>query len=157
MIGGMTAFTVRNRSSATVGAPREDIWGALTDPDLLPRLTPYLARIDVDGHRWIWHLTRIPVLSMAVNPSFTEVMGFDEPSSITFRHDEAQGHEQAGVEGQYHLADGRAGTDLRVDLAITVDLPFPRLARPGVETAMKGVVLTMGRRFSTNLVRHLGG
>lgn len=152
----MTSFSVRNRSAATVEAPREDIWAALTDPDLLPRLTPYLARIDADGDRWVWHLRRIPVLSTAVNPSFTEVMGFDEPSSITFRHDEKQAHEQAGVEGAYHLADGHRGTRLSIDLAITVDLPFPRLARPGVETAMKGVVLTMGRRFSTNLVRHLG-
>jgi carbon monoxide dehydrogenase subunit G len=153
----MTEFTVRNRSSATVEADRPEIWQALTDPDLLPRLTPYLRRIDVDGDRWRWHLTRIPVLSAAVTPSFTEIMGFDEPSSITFEHDPERVDERAGVAGEYHLADGRRGTDLRIDLAITLDLPFPRAARPAVHTAMRGVVGAMGRRFSTNLVRHLGG
>jgi hypothetical protein len=46
-------------------------------------------------------------------------------------------------------------TDLSIELAITVDLPFPRLARPAVQAAMRAVVATMGVRFSHNLVRHL--
>jgi len=143
----MTDFTVRNRSSAAVNAPREDIWAALTDPGLLPRLTPYLREIEVDGDRWRWHLSRIPVLGVAVAPSFTEVMAFDHPSSITFEHDPARGDERAGVSGRYHLHEASSGTDLAIDL----------VARPAVHTAMKGVVGAMGRRFSTNLVRHLAG
>ena len=153
----MTEFTVRNVSSASVAAPREDIWAALTDPHLLPRLTPYLHEIEVDGDRWRWHLSRIPVLGVAVAPSFTEVMGFDEPSSITFQHDPARDDERAAVNGAYRLAEASSGTDLAIDLAISVDLPFPRVARPAVQTAMKGVVGVMGQRFSSNLVRHLGG
>jgi carbon monoxide dehydrogenase subunit G len=151
----MTEFTVHNRSSARVQAPRPEIWAALTDPELLPRLTPYLHAIEVDGDRWRWHLTRIPVLGVAIAPSFTEVMDFDAPSSITFEHDPARPDERAGASGRYHLKEARAGTDLAIDLAISVDLPFPSVARPAVQTAMKGVVGAMGSRFSANLVRHL--
>ena len=151
----MTAFTVRNRSTATVAADRGEIWSALTDPDLLARLTPYLRSIDVDEDRWRWHLTRVPVLGAVVEPSFTEVMGFAEPTSITFRHDPAERREVAGVEGSYRLADHPEGTDLSIDLAVTVDLPFPRVAGPAVRTAMGGVVAHMGRRFGSNLVQHL--
>lgn len=151
----MTEFTVRNRSSATVQAPRAAIWTALTDPDLLPRLTPYLHAIEVDGDRWRWHLARIPVLGVGIAPSFTEVMDFDAPSSITFEHDPTRPDERAGVSGRYHLKEARSGTDLAIDLAISVDLPFPSVARPAVQTAMKGVVGAMGSRFSSNLVRHL--
>jgi carbon monoxide dehydrogenase subunit G len=151
----MTEFTVHNRSSARVQAPRPEIWAALTDPELLPRLTPYLHAIEVDGDRWRWHLTRIPVLGVAIAPSFTEVMDFDAPSSITFEHDPARPDERAGASGRYHLKEARSGTDLTIDLAISVDLPFPSVARPAVQTAMKGVVGAMGSRFSANLVRHL--
>ena len=153
----MTAFTVRNRSSATVAADRATLWAALTDPELLPRLTPYLKSIDADGDRWTWHLTRIPVLSTAVSPSFTELMSFDEPTSIVFKHDTSRTDEQAGVDGEYHLAESPAGTDLSIDLSITVELPLPRMARPAVQAAMKGVIAGMGKRFSTNLVRHVQG
>jgi carbon monoxide dehydrogenase subunit G len=153
----MTEFTVRNRSSAAVDAPREDIWAALTDPGLLPRLTPYLREIEVDGDRWRWHLSRIPVLGIAVAPSFTEVMAFDHRSSIAFEHDPAREDERAAVSGRYRLQEASSGTDLAIDLAISVDLPFPSLARPVVHTAMRSVVGAMGRRFSTNLVRHLAG
>jgi carbon monoxide dehydrogenase subunit G len=152
----MTEFTVRTRSGATVAAPREAIWEALSDPDLLPHLTPYLREIEVDGERWRWHLTRIPVLGVAVAPSFTEVMRFDPQSSIAFEHDPARADERAGVSGAYRLREAPSGTDLSADLAITVDLPFPGLARPAVQSAMKGVVAVMGQRFSSNLLRHLG-
>jgi len=152
----MAEFSVRNRSVATVDADRSEVWRALTDPDLLARLTPYLSRIEVDGDRWTWHLTRLPVLGAVVAPSFTEVMTFDEPRSITFEHDPERTGEQAGVSGDYRLTEKASGTDLRIDLDITVDLPFPRAAGPAVRTAMRGVVAAMGSRFSTNLVRHLG-
>jgi carbon monoxide dehydrogenase subunit G len=139
-----------------VPADRAAIWAALTDPDLLPRLTPYLRRIDVDGDRWRWHLARVPVLGAVVEPSFTEVMSFEEPTAISFRHDPAGRAEQAGVDGDYRLRDDPRGTDLDIALAVTVDLPFPRVAGPAVRTAMGGVVAHMGRRFGSNLVRHLG-
>ncbi len=151
----MTAFTVRNRTQAVVAADRADIWSALTDPDLVAELTPYLERIDADGDRWRWHLTRVPVLGTVVEPSFTELMSFTEPTSITFHHDPASRREQAGAEGTYRLADHRDGTDLSIDLAVTVDLPFPKVAGPAVRTAMGGVVAHMGRRFGTNLEHHL--
>jgi hypothetical protein len=156
----MTAFTVRTTSSAAVDADRAAIWAALTDTDLVPRLTPYLSSIDASSKggvdRWVWHLIRIPVLGKVMSPSFTEVMGFREPDEITFTHDPDRPEEKAGVEGSYQLSGAAAGrTDLRIDLAITVDLPFPSLAKPAVHTAMRGVVASMGRGFSRNLVRHL--
>ena len=46
---------------------------------------------------------------------------------------------------------------MAIDLAISIDMPFPSLARPAVQTAMKGIVGAMGKRFSSNLVRHLAG
>jgi carbon monoxide dehydrogenase subunit G len=152
----MTAFTVRNRSAASVGAEPGEVWDALTDPALLPRLTPYLREIEVDGDRWVWHLRRVPVLGIAIAPSFTEVMTFEPRSRITFTHDPQRPRERAGVDGTYRLKHSGAGTDLAIDLAIRVDLPFPSLARPAVHTAMRGVVAAMGKRFSANLVRHLG-
>jgi carbon monoxide dehydrogenase subunit G len=155
----MTTFAVSTRSSATVEADRKRVWAALTDPDLLPRLTPYLRRIDArtdDGvERWTWHLVRIPVLGSMVSPSFTEVMTFDEPTRIDFVHDPGRTDEKAGVEGRYDLAEVPAGTHLEIALGISVELPFPGLARPAVHAAMRAVVATMGARFSHNLVRHL--
>ena len=158
----MTRFTVSTTSSATVAADRARVWEALTDPVLLPRLTPYLRRIDArtddDGVlRWTWHLVRIPVLGSVVSPSFTEVMTYDEPARIDFVHDPARSEEKAGVEGRYDLAEVGRGTHLRIALAISVELPFPKIARPAVHTAMRAVVATMGVRFSHNLVRHLEG
>ena len=152
----MTAFTVRNRSSATVAAKPAEVWSALTDPVLLPRLTPYLREIEADGDRWVWHLNRVPVLGIGIAPSFTELMTFDEPSTITFTHDPDRSGERAGVDGTYRLKPAGAGTDLAIDLSITVELPLPKVARPAVETAMRGVVAAMGSRFSANLLRHLG-
>ncbi|MDX6357734.1 MAG: hypothetical protein QOH37_788 [Nocardioidaceae bacterium] len=152
----MTAFTVRNRSSATVGATPAQVWDALTDPVLLTRLTPYLREIETDGDRWVWHLSRVPVLGIGIAPSFTEVMTFDRHSTITFTHDPDRPDERAGVDGTYRLEPSGKGTELAIDLSITVDLPFPSLARPAVQTAMRGVVAAMGSRFSANLVRHLG-
>jgi uncharacterized protein YndB with AHSA1/START domain len=156
----LTAFTVSTRNAATLTASRDRVWAALTDTALLARLTPYLRRIDDQsderGDRWTWHLVRIPVLGSVVSPSFTELMTFDEPSRIDFAHDPARTDETAGVEGCYVMKETSGGTDVRIELAITVELPFPRLARPAVHAAMRAVVATMGYRFSHNLVRHLG-
>ncbi len=90
-----------------------------------------------------------------VSPSFTEVMTYDEPTRIDFVHDPARTDEKAGVEGRYDLTEVAGGTHLEIALGISVDLPFPGLAKPAVHAAMRAVVATMGARFSHNLVRHL--
>ena len=151
----MTVFTVSTSNAATLRAGRDRVWAALTDTRLLSRLTPYLSRIDDQGDRWTWHLVRIPVLGSVVSPSFTEVMTFDEPASIRFAHDPERSDEKAGVEGCYLMQEVATGTEVSIELTISVDLPFPNIARPAVQTAMRAVIATMGYRFSHNLVRHL--
>ena len=59
------------------------------------------------------------------------------------------------MEGRYDLTEVADGTHLEIALGISVDLPFPGLAKPAVHAAMRAVVATMGARFSHNLVRHL--
>lgn len=152
----MTRFSARDRSTEVVRADRATVWAALTDPELLPRLTPYLHSIDVDGDRWRWNLARIPVLGISIAPSFTEKMTFDEPRRIEFTHDPESGQEKAGVEGTYDLEEVEDGTRLAIDIDICVDLPLPALSRSAVQGAMRGVIGAMGRRFATNLLRHLG-
>jgi carbon monoxide dehydrogenase subunit G len=152
----MTRFSARDRSTEVVRADRAAVWAALTDPELLPRLTPYLHSIDVDGDRWRWNMARIPVLGLSVAPSFTEKMTFDEPRRIEFTHDPDSGQEKAGVEGTYDLEELDSGTRLAIDIDICVDLPLPGLSRSAVQGAMRGVIGVMGRRFATNLLRHLG-
>ena len=155
----MTRFSVSTASTATVDADQQRVWAALTDPDLVVRLTPYLSRIDANHdqgqERWTWHLARIPLLGSMVSPSFTEVMSFDEPSQIDFVHDPERTDEKAGVDGRYVLKEARQGTDVSIELSIAVELPFPKLARAAVHAAMRAVIATMGSRFSHNLVRHL--
>ena len=152
----MTRFQAHNTSDAVLKASPDEVWSILTDPDLLVRFTPNLKRIDADGNTWTWHLTRIPVLSSAIEPVFTELMEFDEPRRITFRHDESRTGERAGVDGQYLLEPVTGGTHVGIDLGIWVDLPLPRLARPAVERVMEGVVAGMGFRFGQNVRKHLG-
>jgi carbon monoxide dehydrogenase subunit G len=151
----MTRFSARDRSTEVVQADQGALWKALTDPDLLPRLTPYLHSIDAEGDLWRWNMARIPVLGVSVAPSFTERMTFDEPRRIDFTHDPESGQEKAGVEGTYELEEVEGGTRLSIDLDICVDLPLPGIARGAVERAMRGVIAAMGRRFAANLLRHL--
>jgi len=151
----VTRFSARDRSTEVVQSDRAALWAALTDPDLLPRLTPYLHSIDADGDRWRWNMARIPVLGVSVAPSFTERMTFDEPRRIEFKHDPESEQEKAGVEGTYELEEVDGGTRLAIDIDICVDLPLPGVARGAVERAMRGVIAAMGRRFATNLLRHL--
>ncbi len=105
----MARFNARNRSTEVVQADQGALWAALTDPDLLPVLTPYLHSIEADGDRWRWNMARIPVLGISVAPSFTERMTFEEPRRIGFTHDPESDQEKAGVEGTYLLeeVDGR--------------------------------------------------
>ena len=153
----MATFRARDRSSAVLRSPRSEVWAALTDADLIARITPYVTSITVDGDRWVWRLATIPVLGAAVAPAFTEVMELHPEERIEFTHDPARTDEMTSVEGTYVLADhAGGGTDVSIDLQIACNLPLPGLARPAVERVMAGVVKHMGSVFSRNLLKHLG-
>ena len=152
----MTRFTASNKSAATLKSSRKDVWDALTDPELLPKLTPYLQRIDVDGDRWTWHVTKVPVLGKNIGSVFTEVMTFDEPKRIGFEHDPQRTEEKTEVQGEYHLEEEGSGTRVSIELGVTVELPFPKGMRRPVEGAISAVMAGMGKRFASNLLRHLG-
>jgi carbon monoxide dehydrogenase subunit G len=153
----MTRFTATTESEAIVPAARKDIWAALTDPDLLPRLTPLLRRIDADGDTWTWHMTKISALGVSISPSFTEQMRFDDGHRIEYTHQPPSGtRERAGAEGWYDLSDTPDGTSLKISLTLEVELPLPRRAAPAVRRVMQATMNRMGDKFSTNLLRHLG-
>ena len=152
----MTQFSASNRSSATLKSSREEIWKALTDPVLLPRLTPNLKTIDADGDRWTWHVTKVPVLGKSIGSTFTEVMTFEEPHRIHFAHDPERTEESTEVRGEYLLEEAGSGTRVSIDIGVTVELPFPRGMRRPVEASISAVMAGMGRIFARNLLRHLG-
>jgi carbon monoxide dehydrogenase subunit G len=153
----MARFSSTTDSEAVVAADRGAIWAALTDPQLLPRLTPLLQRIDTDGDLWRWHLRRIPVLGVVVSPSFTERMVFSPQQRIDYRHEPPAGApEQAGADGWYRLDDAAGGTRLAISLTLHVDLPLPGAARPAVDRVMQATLQHTGDRFAANLERHLG-
>jgi carbon monoxide dehydrogenase subunit G len=152
----MTRFTASNQSTATLKSSRKDVWAALTDPELLPKLTPYLQSIDVVDDKWTWNVTKVPVLGKSIGTTFTEVMTFEEPTRIVFTHDTSKTDENSGVEGEYNLQEAGSGCEVSIDLGVTVDLPFPRATKRAVEAGMRGVMAAMGRRFAHNLLRHLG-
>src|SRR6185312_9964435 len=107
----MTRFSASTESDAVVAAPRSAIWRALTDPDLLPRLTPLLRRIDADGDHWRWYMTGLEVMGVGISPVFTERMRFTPQSRIDYTHEPPKGvREQAGAEGSYELLDVPGGT-----------------------------------------------
>ncbi len=154
----MAHFSTATRTHAVVTASQDEVWAALTDPDLVARLTPFLRTVRERGEHWVWELARVPVLGTSFSFTFTERMTFDEPHHIEFAHDPEAGHaeENAGVDGWYRLSPEEDGTCLETSMAISVELPFPGLTRPAVTAAMKGVVALMGQRFSHNLLEHLG-
>ena len=152
----MTRFSAHNQSSATLKSSRKEVWDVLTDAKLLPKLTPYLHTIDVDGDRWRWNVAKVPLLGRSIGTTFTEVMTFEKPTHIGFAHDPARTDERTGVDGNYELTPLGTGTRVAIDLEIWCDLPLPRLSRIAVETVMHGVVAAMGRRFAANMLRHLG-
>jgi carbon monoxide dehydrogenase subunit G len=153
----VTRFRAHNHSEATLDADRDAVWAVLTDPDLLVRLTPNLTRIDTDGDRWTWHLTRIPVLSTALRPSFTVVMTFEDGRRIDFAHDESRTEEQTGVEGEYLLSPEGERTHVAIDLTAWADLPLPSVSRPAVQSTMHAFLVGTGRVFGRNMRRHLRG
>ena len=157
----MATFRAQTHAEAVVLAPRERIWAALVDPDLMAELTPFLKRITADGNHWRWEMSGIDVLGIKAAPAFTEQMVFTEPDRIEFQHDPPAGSkERSGVEGWYDLKplpeEKGGGTFLATDLTISLDLPLPKLSAPAVRATMKRVIDTMGDRFSRNLLDHLG-
>ena len=95
----MHRFSATTESQALVAAPREDIWAAITDPTVLPKLTPLLRHIEADGDLWRWDLSRINVLGIVVDPSFTERMTFVPNERIEYTHEPPAGaHEWASAE-----------------------------------------------------------
>jgi carbon monoxide dehydrogenase subunit G len=154
---GMTRFSATNESEAVVAAERDRIWAALTDPVLLPELTPLLRRIDTDGDLWRWHLIRIAVLGVGISTVFTEKMTFEEGRRIVYSHQPPPGvTERTGADGWYVLSDVEGGTHLAIGLTLHVDLPLPSRARPVVTQAMRSTLQRTGDRFAVNLLRHLG-
>lgn len=153
----MSRFSATTRSAAVVPAERSRIWDVLTDPVVLPQLTPLLRRIETDGDRWRWHLVKLTVLGVGITPVFTERMTFDEGRRIEFTHEAPSGVvERTGTEGHYELSDVPGGTHLAISLTLDVELPLPRLAGPAVTGIMSATMDRMGDRFSANLLRHLG-
>ena len=139
----MNRFEATNHSDAVVPADREAIWAALTDPEVLPRLTPLLHQIDTDGDLWRWHLTRFTILGIGLAPRFTEKMTFDAPRRIEYTHQPPRGRSEP------------AGTRLEILLTMHVDLPLARAARPAVTRVMRSMMQHTGERFAANLLRHL--
>ena len=153
----MSRFSATTRSGAIVPAERMAIWAALTDPQLLPRLTPLLDSIDAHDELWTWRMASISALGVSIAPAFTERMDFVEGRSIRYTHQPPPGSsERAGAEGHYRLADHRGGTRLEIELTLCVDLPLPRHLAPAVNRVIKATMTRTGERFSTNLLRHLG-
>lgn len=153
----MNRFAARTEARAMVRAGRDEIWAALTDPALVARMTPFVKSIEADGEHWLWEMTGLEVLGVGVASAFTERMTFTDLERIEFVHDPPAGkQERTGVHGWYDLAEGDAGTHLATSLEVAVELPLPRVSSPAVTTAMKGVMATMGQRFSHNLLDHLG-
>ncbi len=153
----MNRFSATSSSEAVVAADRETIWAVLTDPDMLPALTPMLSHIVTDGDLWRWEMTRIGVLGASISPSFTERMVFLPPSRIEYTHAPPAGRrEHTAAEGWYDLLEVEEGTHLRIGLTVFVDLPLARVAAPAVRRVMESVMARIGDRFAANLREHLG-
>jgi carbon monoxide dehydrogenase subunit G len=150
-------FSATTESRAVVAADRAAIWAVLTDPKLLPELTPLLERIEAKGTLWRWHMKRIAALGVGISPCFTERMHFEEGRRIEFEHEPLPGvTERTGADGWYQLSDTDGGTELGIKLTLHVDLPLPKSARFAVQRVMKSTMERTGDRFSANLLRHLG-
>lgn len=153
----MAIFIARNVSASVVPVSAEQIWKHLSDPVSLTALTPLVRSIVVDGNLWRWQLAGIEALGVSVSPAFTERMEFIEPRLIRFNHQSPDGqHERAGADGTYELTPQGDGTELKVDIALTIELPLPRLSARAVERVMKTSMQRTGKRFAVNLYHRLG-
>ena len=152
----MAVFSATTKAEAVVPHERSRIWDALVDPALVGGMTPFVKKIVASGEHWVWSMTGLEVLGVGFSPTFTERMTLKDQERIEFHHDPPAGaKERAGVTGWYDLRDVDGGTRLETSLEICVSLPLPRAAGPAVRSAMKGVMATMGDRFSKNLLDHL--
>ena len=152
----MTAFSTRDVSTATVAAPRADIWALVSDPSTLAELTPLIDSIERSGELWTWQLRGISALGVSIAPSFTERMQLVEPASIDFRHDPPT-DELAGANGTYQLTEIDATTtELHIDITLCAELPLPGLARTAVEKVMATMMRRTGDAFASNLYDRLG-
>jgi Polyketide cyclase / dehydrase and lipid transport len=155
--GCMTRFTAKTTSAAVVPAARAPIWAALTDPVLLPKLTPLLQRIDADGDIWQWHMNSISALGVSIRPTFTERMSFIDGHRIEYTHEPPEGvTEWSGAEGWYELSEVEGGTQLGISLTLCIDVPLPKATGRAVRRIMKGTMDRTGDRFAKNLLDHLG-
>lgn len=152
----MTTFSASTTASAIVPVSRDRVWDVLVDPDLVAAFTPFVKTIRADGDHWIWTLSGLTVLGKGFSATFTERMTLEDGKRIEFTHDPPGVKERAAVNGWYDLKDVAEGVRLETSLEICVDLPLPKLSGGAVRTAMKGVMATMGDRFSKNLLDHLG-
>jgi carbon monoxide dehydrogenase subunit G len=153
----VTQFSASVRSGADISAPRAAVWNALTDPVLLPKLTPMLEHIEANRDTWRWTMVCISALGVSIAPTFTEQMSFAPPGRIAYSHrPPAGGRERAGAEGRYQLSEIAGGTHLHVELTLTVDLPLPKAAGPAVRKVMTSLMSRTGDRFAANLLAHLG-
>ena len=150
----MTVFSASKRSTAVVPFARDAVWDVLRDASQVARLTPMVRSIEDHGSTWLWKLAPIEVLGKSIGLSFTEQMELHPVERIEFTH-VPQGDERAGVEGTYLLENHSSATRLSIDLEVNVNLPFPRLAKPAVQTSMQAVIAAMGAGFAHNLDRHL--
>ncbi|MEO6021330.1 MAG: SRPBCC domain-containing protein [Knoellia sp.] len=152
----MATFTATKTSEATVAYPRDLVWDVLTDPTTVAKLTPLVRSITANGDLWKWQLAKIPVLGQSFELGFTEAMTYDPKSRITFAHT-PEGDERAGTDGRYDLsdADGKKSTRLQIKLKVTVDLPFPGLLKPAIQTTMQGVIAAMGSGFARAIEKEL--
>ena len=151
---GMPVFSASKRSTAVVPHSRDAVWAVLSDAKQVAKLTPMVRSIEDHGETWLWKLAPIEVLGKSIGLTFTERMEFSPKERIVYTH-APQGHERAGVEGTYALADSGDGTRLSIELGVDVDLPFPRLAKPAVQASMQAVIAAMGVGFAHNLERQL--
>ena len=154
---GMTRFSASTDNEAIVPADRMAIWAVLTDPVLLPKLTPLLRSIDADGDLWTWHMMRISALGVGITPSFTERMTFAEGSRIDYVHEPpARRHRARRRAGLLRDVGRRRRHRLKISLTLSVDLPLPRAATPAVTRVMTRMMRRTGDKFSANLYEHLG-
>jgi carbon monoxide dehydrogenase subunit G len=152
----VSKFSTTTESEAVVAAERARIWAALTDPVLLPRLTPLLTSIETAGDLWRWSMIKLKVVGVGIQPTFTERMTFTDGTRIDYTHEPPAGvHEYTGAEGWYVLEDVPGGTHLKIKLTLHVELPLSRLAAPAVTGLMNVTLQRTGDRFVQNLLRHL--
>ena len=152
----MGVFSATTTAEAVVPHERSRIWDVLVDPALVAQMTPFVKRIAANGEHWHWSMTGLEVMGVGFAPSFTERMVLKDQERLEFHHEPpGDEKERAGVNGWYDLSDADGGTRLETSLEICVSLPLPRAAGPAARSAMKGVMATMGDRFSKHLLDHL--